>query len=342
MPYRILTLIAAVMMALTMNPARAERNLQRPPGTTRYAPMLDRLRALAAYDHDQGSGRMTLGSIGKSWKGRDLWMVTLHDPTVDPAATKRIVYICRQHGHEPASTEAALSFVDTLVHADSQSALGACLRAVTVYIIPMANPDGAERFLRHNAHDIDINRDWLKQTQPETRALMSAIKQIRPDEITDQHELFPDDRRGDFTEAAGPDAGCAPGVTETCEELSEVVRLSMWTQGCPVRTTLIDDRHPAKLAHRYGSLVAGIPTILFETNRTPGRGRSVADRAKAHERFMTIILRDAAGERNELLAEAQAAGVGHVRQPAANPPLAAIDPDSQATPDASDPDMEGQ
>jgi hypothetical protein len=45
------------------------------------------------------------------------------------------------------------------------------LSALTVHVVPMLNPDGAERFQRRNAQGIDINRDALHLQTPEGRAL---------------------------------------------------------------------------------------------------------------------------------------------------------------------------
>ena len=123
----------------------------------------------------------------------------------------------------------------------------------------MANPDGAEAFLRHNAHDVDLNRDWLRQTQPETRAWLRTIKRIHPDLMTDQHELYPDDRRWDFTETAGAGSGAASGLVETCVTTQAVVQGAMQAEGFPTVRHLINDRHPARLAHRYGCVVARHP-----------------------------------------------------------------------------------
>ena len=82
------TLFAPLVALLFLSalPAQAERNLVRPPGTTRYAPMVARLKALLAYDQTQGAHRMALSSIGQSVKGRDIWMVTLHEAAPTPAS----------------------------------------------------------------------------------------------------------------------------------------------------------------------------------------------------------------------------------------------------------------
>lgn len=309
MPRLIRAVLAALLLIpLFCFPARAERNLKRPPGTTRYAPMLARLKALLAYDKADGAGRMHLSSIGTSVKGRSIWMVTLHDtsPLTEPlvGTPKKVLYLCRQHGHEPASTEGALTFLTELVHAPPDSPLAEDMKRVTVYVVPMANPDGAEAFLRHNAHNVDLNRDWIKRTQPETRAWYRTVMKLRPDMMTDQHELYPNDTRGDFTETAGPGSGASANLIAACDGTQAVIQAWMAGLGTTTTSHIITDHHPARLAHRYGCVIAGVPTILFETNRLNGSGRSVAVRGQAHERFMLAVLRDAAGEREQMLAEA--------------------------------------
>ena len=329
MPRWIRALLALFFLSIACAPARAERNLSRPPGTTRYAAMLRQLRALEVYDKAH-TGRMTLSSLGKSVKGRTLWLVTLAAQTpkdegagsgaeqegaasgvpTDTAVPappvlgpKRVFYLCRQHGHEPASTEGALAFINSLVKAEDNTPLAGYLKRATVMVVPMANPDGSEAFLRHNAHDVDLNRDWLKRTQPETRALYAAIQRLHPDLMTDQHELYPNDTRPDFTEAAESGSGASAAVAAACDDTQAVVQGAMRAEGFPVVSHWITDTHPARLAHRYGAVVLGVPTILFETTRLAGSGRTVAARAAAHEEFMTIVLRDAAGDRDNLVSE---------------------------------------
>jgi predicted deacylase len=298
--------IIATLLIISGLPVQAEKNLMRPPGTTRYAPMMARLHALLDFDQSQGAHRMSLTSIGTSIQGREIWLVTIHGgPT-------RIYYQCRQHGHEPASTEGALAFLDQLVHAETGSPLDNDLKHATVYVVPMANPDGAEAFLRHNAHDVDPNRDWIKQSQPETRAWVQAIKRIHPDLMTDQHELYPDDTRPDFTETVGAGSGAALEVIATGLDDQRVIQGAMLAEGFPTVAHHINDRHPPRLAHRYCAIALGIPTLLFETNRLTARDRSVADRAAAHTQFMIDVLRAGAGERPQMIAEADAWRAAHV------------------------------
>ena len=231
------------LLLLLITPARAERTLSRPPGTTRYGALVQQLDNLSNYDRAH-SKRMTLSSLGKSVRGRNLWMVTLG------SGPKRLFYLCRLHGHEPASTEAALAFVTALVKAEDNTPSVGYLQAATVYVVPMANPDGSEAFLRHNAHDADLNRDWIKRTQPETRALYKEIAKLHPDLMTDQHELYPNDTRPDFTEVADTGSGASQGVITACLDAQAVVSGAMTAEGFPVVSHTVTDTHPARLTHR--------------------------------------------------------------------------------------------
>ncbi len=306
MPRRLFAFAALLALVVLHSPARAEKNLTRPPGTTRYAAMGQQLKALRNYDKAHGK-RMTLSTVGTSVKGRSLWLVTVKAaPEAGAAAPKKVLYICRQHGHEPASTEAALAFLTQLVKAQDGSVLAGELTRATVYVIPMANPDGSEAFRRHNAHDADLNRDWIRRTQPETRVLYRTVLRLRPDFVTDQHELYPNDTHPDFLEIVGPGSGASQAFTAKLEDERTTVADVMQAEGFPVGRITDTDTHPARLAHRWVSLKGGIPTVLFETQRLNGTGRTVAARAAAHKEFMLTILRYAAGDRDAMIAEAQA------------------------------------
>jgi hypothetical protein len=54
------------------------------------------------------------------------------------------------------------------------------LSQLTLHVVPMLNPDGAERFERRNAQSIDINRDALRLQTPEGRALKDLRDRVNP------------------------------------------------------------------------------------------------------------------------------------------------------------------
>ena len=57
---------------------------------------------------------------------------------------------------------------------------GGILSTLTLHVVPMLNPDGAERFQRRNAQSIDINRDALRLQTPEGRALKALRDRLQP------------------------------------------------------------------------------------------------------------------------------------------------------------------
>jgi hypothetical protein len=53
------------------------------------------------------------------------------------------------------------------------------LESVTIYFMPMVNPDGAEIFQRRNIFNIDLNRDAVRQQMPEARILRGTFENIK-------------------------------------------------------------------------------------------------------------------------------------------------------------------
>ena len=54
------------------------------------------------------------------------------------------------------------------------------LSPLTLHVVPMLNPDGAERFQRRNAQSIDINRDALRLQTPEGQVLKALRDRLNP------------------------------------------------------------------------------------------------------------------------------------------------------------------
>jgi len=111
-------------------------------------------------------------TIGKSIDGRDLEAIEINDG----APPNYVFIIGRQHPPEVTGSLGLLQFVETLT-VDSRLAM-AFRERFRVFIVPMMNPDGVEEGQwRHNFGGVDLNRDWVKFAQPETRAVRDAIEQ---------------------------------------------------------------------------------------------------------------------------------------------------------------------
>lgn len=134
-------------------------------------------------------GRVTIETLGTSQDGRALPVVTLAGEGGPSAARPAVLILAQQHGNEPSGGEAALALVDRLAGPEA-----ALLDRVTVYIVPRANPDGAERFVRATRSGADVNRDHLLLQTPEARAIAALTRRVRPDVVLDLHEFTVADR----------------------------------------------------------------------------------------------------------------------------------------------------
>jgi hypothetical protein len=84
----------------------------------------------------------------------------------------------QMHGDEATGTMALFDLINYLQYADQ---IDEIKDTCTLFILPMVNPDGAERFTRRNAQQIDINRDFLKTASPEAKILKEIQASIQPD-----------------------------------------------------------------------------------------------------------------------------------------------------------------
>lgn len=85
----------------------------------------------------------------------------------------------QMHGDEQTCTSVALNLLRVLMQNErpwAQQATQAC----TLHLIPMLNPDGAERCWRYNAIGVDINRDARALATPEGRVLHDRVQALRP------------------------------------------------------------------------------------------------------------------------------------------------------------------
>lgn len=87
----------------------------------------------------------------------------------------------QMHGNESTATMALLDLFRFLQDDDDFNELRNLLNSrLTLHFLPMLNPDGAEKFTRRNAMNIDINRDALLLVTPEAQLLNTIHKNITP------------------------------------------------------------------------------------------------------------------------------------------------------------------
>jgi len=123
----------------------------------------------------QGVRGAQVEEIGRSVEGRPLYVVQIgHGDTP-------VLLWSQMHGDEPTATMAIMDIFNFFrAEKDGFDAFRQkILDRLTLYFIPMLNPDGAQRFTRRNALQIDLNRDAHRLATPEAQALKKMRDRTR-------------------------------------------------------------------------------------------------------------------------------------------------------------------
>ncbi|WP_159799387.1 M14 metallopeptidase family protein [Flavobacterium sp. MK4S-17] len=118
--------------------------------------------------------------LGESVSGKPIYRVKAGIGKV------KIFMWSQMHGNESTTTKAIFDFFNVLKSNDARAAI--YLKYFSFYIIPILNPDGAELYTRENANKIDLNRDSVNLTQPESILLRKAFDEFKPDFCYNMHD----------------------------------------------------------------------------------------------------------------------------------------------------------
>ena len=116
----------------------------------------------------------TMEEIGQSVEGRSINHIRAGTGPMP------VLLWSQMHGDEPTATAALFDVFEYLTKHGAEPAVRRILSQLTLHVVPMVNPDGAERFQRRNAQGIDINRDALRLQTPEGRALKMVRDKFNP------------------------------------------------------------------------------------------------------------------------------------------------------------------
>ncbi|NOX18023.1 MAG: peptidase M14 [Chlorobi bacterium] len=113
---------------------------------------------------------------GKSLEGKPIYLVK-----VGRGATKILAW-SQMHGDEPTATMALLDLFNFFTADDHFNDFrNSLFDSLSIYFIPMLNPDGAEKFERRNFASIDLNRDALRLQFPESKILKAVRDSVQPE-----------------------------------------------------------------------------------------------------------------------------------------------------------------
>lgn len=117
----------------------------------------------------------TVKKAGSSVEGRDIFLIS-----VGQGKTKVFLW-SQMHGDESTATMALFDIFNFFSSDDLNDEKQKILENLTIYFMPMVNPDGAEVFQRRNDYDIDINRDAVRQQTPEGIVLRTTFEKLKAD-----------------------------------------------------------------------------------------------------------------------------------------------------------------
>ncbi len=118
----------------------------------------------------------TVKQQGSSAQGKAIYLISL-----GTGSTKVFLW-SQMHGDEPTATMALFDIFNFFTQSDKFADFKKeVLAKLTIYFMPMVNPDGTEVFERRNFFQIDLNRDAAREQSPEARVLKSAFDSIKAD-----------------------------------------------------------------------------------------------------------------------------------------------------------------
>ncbi|GGD48505.1 M14 family metallopeptidase [Lacimicrobium alkaliphilum] len=222
-------------------------------------PYLERVKQNPLFNTEQ---------VGRSYEGRPIYRISIGEGPVT------VLMWSQMHGDESTATPALFDLINKISQ-DKDWRQGWENR-LTLHMLPMLNPDGAELAQRYNVQSVDINRDAKDLQTPEGRVLMEQAKALKPDFGFNLHD------QGRFY-SAGPNPQTAtisllaPAYDEQ-KSINQTRKRAMQLIG--VMKQVGDKLIPQKMgryndtyAHRaFGDTLSGmgISTILIESGAYPG------------------------------------------------------------------------
>ena len=300
-PYLVALALVSGTGALAAQQTRAER--------TDYSETSSHADVIGFVDSLQRLGAgIRVGRLGMSPMGKVLPYIIASRPLVDAPSRaartgKPVIYLQGNiHAGEVEGKEAALMLLRDL----TLGPLKPLLDSIVLVVVPIYNADGNDMFgpetrnrpsqkgpasvgLRANGQGLDLNRDYLKQEAPETRAAAALLNAWDPDIFIDLHTTDGSYHGYVLTYDAGLNPNSSPANDYVRDKFLPEIRARMRL------------RHKQEV-FSYGnfrnadpdSLVQGWETYdarpRFGTNWTGMRGRmAILSEAYSHADFRTRV-----------------------------------------------------
>ena len=205
--------------------------------------------------------------IGNSFEDRPIYKLN-----IGKGKTKILLW-SQMHGNESTATRAMFD-IWKLLHED-ENLYNIIDQQLEIHFIPQLNPDGAEKYTRRNATNIDINRDFVQAQSPEMRTLKDLVVKWDYDflfNLHDQRTIFHPKNSNHPASLSF----LAP-VTDSTGAISTSQRKAIQLISCIIEglqdfipnqiARFSDDFYPKATGDNFQKL--GYPTILIECGHFP-------------------------------------------------------------------------
>ncbi|WP_044397705.1 M14 family zinc carboxypeptidase [Lacinutrix sp. Hel_I_90] len=204
----------------------------------------------------------TIEPIGHSVLGEAIHSISIGN------GPKRILMWSQMHGNESTTTKAIFDLLN--LFNESNALTLAILKACTIAIIPLLNPDGAKAYTRLNANAIDLNRDAKDLSQPESRVLRDFFNAFKPHfcfNLHGQRTIFGAGKTNNSATISflSPTQDQARNVTDNRQVAMSLINdmNSMLQLEIPNQVGIYDDAYNINcVGDTFQTL--NVPTILFE------------------------------------------------------------------------------
>lgn len=178
----------------------------------------------------------------------------------------KVLLWSQMHGNESTTTRSLLGLFE---HLSSKRGVR-LVEGLSLIIIPQLNPDGSSAYSRLNANKIDLNRDAVDLTQPESVALRKVFDSFAPDfcfNLHGQRSIFAAGKGGKSATLSflSPAANKQRSHTPARVKAMQIIALihKNLQRHIPGQIGRYDDTfNPNCVGDYFTSL--GVPTLLYE------------------------------------------------------------------------------
>jgi hypothetical protein len=252
------------------------------PPLVDHAEVLARLAAVVS----QAPDLFAMERVGESIEGRSINYVRVGTGPFD------VLLWSQMHGDESTATSALFDLFDYLRRHRQDPVVARILSRLSLHVVPMLNPDGAERFERRNAQSIDVNRDALRLQTPEGRVLKALRDRLMPRVGFNLHN------QSWRTSVGKPPRPASVSLLSVAydEPRTENAGRRLTKQICAVIRDALEPFAPGQIGRyddefevrAFGDNITlwGTPVVLIETGPWPG---PEADAALVRLNFVAIV-----------------------------------------------------